>query len=78
MTASPTPAEMQHLIAQVIAGVAGGTERVWRTKIGPVTALPIVLHPRSNWSVSPMCGTADYRIINQATEVVRAEHPYVR
>ena len=33
--ASPTPAELKHLIAQVIAGVAGGSEAVWRRKIGP-------------------------------------------
>jgi len=77
MASSPTPTELQQLLAQVIAGVAGGSEKIWRTKIGPVAQLPIVLHPRSNWSVSPMCGTADHRIIDQAVEVVRAEHPYV-
>lgn len=62
MDASMTPDELQGLLAQVIAGVAGGTERVWRGKVGPVAKLPIALHPRSNWAVSPLCGTDDHRV----------------
>ena len=49
------PDELQGLLAQVVAGVAGGTERVWRGKVGPVAKLQIALHPRSNRAVSPLC-----------------------
>ena len=42
------PDELQGLLAQVVAGVAGGTERVWRGKVDPVAKPPIALHPRSN------------------------------
>ena len=42
------PDELQDLLAQMVAGVAGGTERVWRGKVGPVAKPPIALHPRSN------------------------------
>ena len=61
----------------MIASVAGGAERVWRGKVGPVAKLPVALHPRCNWAVSPLCGTDDHRVICRAVELVRSEHPYV-
>jgi hypothetical protein len=72
-----TPDKLQGLLAQVIAGVAGGTERVWLGKIGPGAKLPIALHPRSNWAVTPLCGTDDHRVICRAVEVVRSDHTFV-
>lgn len=74
---SPNVGELRDLIAHLLAGVAGGTEAKWRKLIGEVEALPIVLHPRSNWRVSPSGTAKDREAIDKAVEVVRDAHPYV-
>lgn len=45
--------EMQDLLAHLLEGAVGLTEAYWKNLIGPVIALPIVLHPRSNWRINP-------------------------
>jgi hypothetical protein len=69
---------LRSLLAVVIAGVAGGEDADWAAKIGPVATLPIALHPRSNWSVSPTCGGLDREAIDRGADVVRNAFPYVR
>ena len=69
--------ELRDLIAHLLAGVAGGSEAKWWKLTGEVEALPIVLHPRSNWRVSPLGTTKERGAINKAVEVVRDAHPYV-
>lgn len=69
--------DIRNLLAHLLTGVAGQTEAYWKNLIGPVTALPIVFHPRSNWRVEPNAKAADLEIIQKAVEIVRQAHPYV-
>lgn len=72
-----TAVELAELLATVVKGVAGGTKIAWKNAIGPVERLPTWRHVTHNWSVSPR-GTAEQRrIVEQAVQVVRAEHPYI-
>lgn len=69
--------DILELLAHLLANVAGGTEDRWKKLIGPVTALPIVFHPRSNWKIAPKAKPAELAAIEKAVEVVRGAHPYV-
>lgn len=69
--------DIQSLLAHFLANVAGKTEGHWKELIGPVTALPIVFHPRSNWTVAPKAKSAELAAIEKAVEIVRGAHPYV-
>lgn len=73
----PTALELRDLIAQLLAGVAGGTEAQWRKLIGDVEALPIVFHPRSNWRIEHTGNAGEREAIEKAVAVVREAHPYV-
>lgn len=73
----PAPTEMADLLAEVVAGVAGGSKAAWRRRVGKVEQLPTWRHVTHNWRVVPT-GTAEQRdVIERAVAVVRAEHPYV-
>ena len=69
--------EMQDLLAHLLAGAVGKTDRYWKNLIGPVIALPIVIHSRSNWMIDPRGKPAEVEAIEKAAAVVRAAHPYV-
>jgi hypothetical protein len=69
--------EMQDLLAHLLEGAVGQTEAYWKNLIGPVIALPIVIHPRSNWRIDPRGKPADIEAIEKAAAVVREAHPYV-
>ena len=72
-----TVGEMQDLLAHLLAGAVGKTDTYWKNLIGPVIALPIVIHPRSNWRIDPRGKPAEVEAIEKAAAVVRAAHPYV-
>lgn len=72
-----TVGEMQDLLAHLLAGAVGKTDTYWENLIGPVIALPIVIHPRSNWRIDPRGKPAEIEAIEKAAAVVRAAHPYV-
>ena len=69
--------ELRDLIAHLLAGVAGGSEAKWRKLVGDVEALPIVLHPRSNWRVAPNGTSSERAAIEKAVAIVCDAHPYV-
>jgi hypothetical protein len=73
-----TVGEMQDLLAHLLAGAVGKTDTYWKNLIGPVIALPIVIHPRSNWRIDPRGKPAEIEAIDKAAAVVRAAHPYVQ
>ena len=75
---APTAAELRGLLAQLLAGAAGGTEERWADLIGEVEMLPIVLHPTCNWRVKPDTSGKQIEAIAKAVEVVRGAHPYAR
>lgn len=70
------PDEIANLLAEILAGAAGGTHERWLELIGPVEALPIWLNVKCNWRVTPIATGDELRAILAAVEVVRAEHPY--
>ena len=72
-----TADEMAQLLATIIAGTAGGTTGRWRKLIGRVEKLSTWNNVRCNWRVHPSGSAQEQRIIDQAAEVVRSEHPYV-
>ena len=75
--AAMSPNEIADLLATVIAGAAGGTKARWRKAIGPLEKLPTWRYVRFNWRVTPRVKSEERKIIDQAVEIVRAEHPYI-
>lgn len=73
-----TTDEMQALLAHLLAGAVGKTDAHWKRLIGPVIALPIVTHPRSNWRIHPKGKPDEIEAIEKAAAVVREAHPYVQ
>lgn len=69
--------DIRDLLVHLLTGVTDKPEAHWRKLVGEVTALPIVLHPRSNWRIDPTGKAADIEAIEKAAAVVREAHPYV-
>lgn len=76
-TKPTTTDDIRHLLAHLLAGAVGKNEAHWLKLIGPVTALPIIDAPRSNWRIEPRGTPAEVQAIEKAVEVVREAHPYV-
>ena len=70
-------ADIANLLAEMLTGAVGHDKAHWLNLIGPVTALPIATHARSNWSISPIATGEELRAIVTAAEILRNEHPYV-
>lgn len=69
--------EIRDLLAHLLAGAAGGTEKPWRARVGEVEALPIFSNVRCNWRIDPKGSAEQLHAIERAAAIVRAEHPYV-
>ncbi|RSV33357.1 hypothetical protein CA234_22645 [Sphingomonas sp. ABOLE] len=76
-TKPTTTDDIRNLLAHLLAGAAGEDEAHWLKLIGPVTALPIIDAPRSNWRVEPKGKPNELEAIEKAAEVVRLAYPYV-
>lgn len=74
---SMTTGDIEDLFVTLLVGAAGGSDLAWRRAVGPVTALPVVFHPRSNWSIAPKGSARQREAIGKAEEIIRQEHPYV-
>lgn len=74
---SVTTGDIEDLFVTLLVGVAGGSDEAWRKALGPVTALPVVFHPRSNWSIAPRGSPRQLEAIAKAEAIIRQEHPYV-
>jgi hypothetical protein len=72
-----TTAEIEELFVTLLTGAVGGSADSWRKAVGPVTALPIVFHPRSNWTIAPKGSKKQLEAIGKAEAIIRLEHPYV-
>lgn len=70
-------ADIAEMLAEMLAGAAGGTRDRWAELIGPVEFLPIAMNVHSNWRISPIATGDELRAIATAAELLRAEHPYV-
>ena len=73
-----TAAEIQSLLAEMLAGVVGGPQEEWRSRIGELEVLSLAAHPRCNWSVVPTGTPQQVAAIDTAVELVRGEHPHAR
>ena len=71
-----TTGDIEDLFVTLLVGVAGGSDASWRKAVGPVTALPVVFHPRSNWSIAPQGSARQIEAIEKAEAIIRQEHPY--
>lgn len=76
-TKPTTTDDIRNLLAHLLAGAAGEDEAHWLKLIGPVTALPIIDAPRSNWRIKPKGKPGEVEAIEKAAEVVRLAYPYV-
>lgn len=76
-TKPTTTEDIRNLLAHLLAGAAGKDEAHWLKLIGPVTALPIIDAPRSNWRIAPKGNAGEMEAIEKAVEVVRLAYPYV-
>lgn len=74
---SMTTGDIEDLFVTLLVGVAGGSDASWRKAVGPVTALPVVFHPRSNWAIAPRGSARQIEAIEKAEAIIRQEHPYV-
>lgn len=74
---SMTTGDIEDLFVTLLVGVAGGSERAWRKAVGRVLALPVVFHPRLNWSIAPNGSAEQLEAIGKAEEIIRGGHPYV-
>ena len=72
-----TTGDIEDLFVTLLVGVAGGSDASWRKAVGSVTALPVVFHPRSNWSIAPQGSARQIEAIEKAEAIIRQEHPYV-
>lgn len=75
--AVPTPAKLRSILAEILAGAAGGDAAAWSSAIGEVEKLPTWANVRSNWAIHPTGSPAELVTIEKAAEVVRGAHPYV-
>lgn len=64
------------LLADLLAGAAGGDRQRWFDAVGEIEELPIVSNPRCNWRVNPRGTAREIDAIHRAVEIVKAEHPY--
>lgn len=64
------------LLATILAGVAGGTKTSWRRLIA-IEPLQAWQHVRFNWRLLRSGNAKEQRALDQAMDVVRAEHPYI-
>lgn len=69
--------DIANLLAEMLASAVGGNHAHWLELIGPVDCLPPPNNVKSNWRISPIATGEELRAINAATEVLRAEYPYV-
>jgi hypothetical protein len=74
----PTPAEIRALLAHLLAGAAGGTKSEWSARLGEIEILPIWLHPRCTWRVTPTGTKKQREAIDAAVAIVAEAHPYAR
>ena len=74
---SPSPAHVEALLAQLLAGAAGGTVNSWAALIGTLGRKQLSFYPRTNWTVRPVGTATEQDAIARAVEIVQAQHPYV-
>jgi hypothetical protein len=67
---------IRSLLADLLAGSAGGSRTRWHTLIGEVEVLPIALHVSGNWRVAPSGTAEQLDAIGKAVAVLKAERPY--
>ncbi|MGN8000457.1 hypothetical protein [Sphingomonas sp. 22176] len=70
-----TTGDIRKLLAHLLAGAVGEDEAHWLKLIGPVTALPIIDAPRSNWQIEPKGKPAEIDARDDLEEAHRVCEP---
>lgn len=73
----PSPIELRATLIELVAGATETHDARWEKLIGDVETLPIVFHPRCNWSVEVSGRAADRAVVEKAIELLRDASPYV-
>jgi hypothetical protein len=72
-----TASQLQDLLVARLARLAGGTQRRWRTVVGPVKIYDRSTHATCNWSIAPSGGSREIAEVERLLDSVRLEHPIV-
>jgi len=72
-----TASELQDLIVTTLARRCGGTQRRWRTVLGPLRIHDVKTYPHCNWTVAPSGGTRELAEVERLLDSVRLEHAIV-
>lgn len=72
-----TASELQEMIVTMLARQRGGTQRRWRTVVGPVRLQDIRAYPHCNWSVTPQGGTREVAEVERLLDSIRLTQPIV-
>jgi hypothetical protein len=72
-----TASQLQDLLVARLARTAGGTQRRWRSVVGPIKLYDRATHATCNWSVAPTGGSREIAEVERLLDAVRLEHPIV-
>lgn len=72
-----TASQLQDLMIARLARSAGGTQRRWRTVIGPVRLHDPETHAHCNWSIAPSGGAREIAEVERLLDTLRLEQPIV-
>ncbi|RYG88361.1 MAG: hypothetical protein EON59_04650 [Alphaproteobacteria bacterium] len=72
-----TASQLQDLLIVRLVRHAGGTQRRWRSVIGPVKVHDPETHAHCNWSLAPSGGTREIAQVERMLDMIRLEHPIV-
>ncbi|WP_260600085.1 hypothetical protein [Sphingomonas endolithica] len=76
MTA-PTPDDLHDTLVKILVSAATAEETRWREAVGEVEKLSRAFNIKSNRAIHPAGVAGELAMMEQAVEIVRAEHPYV-
>jgi hypothetical protein len=72
-----TASDLQDLLVRTLLRSAGGTQRRWRTVIGPIRLHDIATHPHCNWSVDPSGSDREVATVELLLDRLRLDHSIV-
>lgn len=73
---TPTAAEIQSMLIELIAGATETDPERWRDIVGEVETQPIAFAVSGNWKVHPKGKKADREIVEKAAALLREQHRY--
>jgi hypothetical protein len=75
--AAMTSSQLHDLLVKTLMRTAGGSQRRWRTVIGPVKIHDAATHVHCNWSLAPSGTAREVAEVERLLDTVRLERPIV-